>query len=119
MVQEKKNILKLTISLLLVFCILPFDASYELAAVQHPEKRPKTVLFIPAFMECTVGAAITNQRTIFSSFDELLKDTLIFKQKSIELTRAYVSFLTELSVRFAKYAGQKAITIRAPPCFKS
>lgn len=117
MLQKKKNILRLTISLLLL-CILPFDAAYEFSAVQHPKKNPNTVLFIPAFLECTIGTAITNRLSNFNSFNEFLKDALIFKQSSIELIRAYVSFLTEFSVCLAKYAGQTTITIRAPPCFK-
>jgi hypothetical protein len=118
MIQEKKNILRITISLLLVLCILPFGAAYDLTAVQHREKNPKSVLFIPAFMECPIGSAINNQRTNFNSFDKFFSDALVPKQRSIKLTRAYVSFLTEFSVRFAKYAWQTTITIRAPPCFK-
>ncbi|RJP47336.1 MAG: hypothetical protein C4548_01205 [Desulfobacteraceae bacterium] len=116
MIQKKKNILRLTISLLLL-CILPFDAAYEFSAVQHPEKDPKTVLFIPAFMESAIGAAITNRPPNFNTFNEFLKDALIFKQSSIELTRAYLSFLTEPTVCLAKYVGQNTITIRAPPCY--
>jgi hypothetical protein len=119
MIKAKKNILRITISLLLVLCILPFDAAYELTSTQHPVKGPKSVLFIPACMDCMIGTAISNQRTNFNSFDELLKDALILKQKSIESTRAYISFLNGFSVCFAKYEGQTTITIRAPPCCKS
>jgi len=119
MIQKRKYILRLTISLLLVLCILPFNAAFELSAVQPPEKNPETVLFLPAFMDCTIGTAITNRLSNFNSSNVFLKDALIFKQISIELIRAYSSFLTEFSVRFAKYEGQTTLTIRAPPCFKS
>ena len=118
MILEKKNILRIIISLLLVLCILPIDTAYELAVMQHPKKNPQSFLFVPDLMECTIGTAIFNQRTNFNSFVKFLNDALIPKQRSIRLTRAYIFFLTEFSVRFAKYTGQTAIIIRAPPCFK-
>jgi len=68
MIQKRKYILRLTISLLLVLCILPFNAAHEFSAVQRPEKNPQTVLLIPAFMESATGTAITNRLSNFNSF---------------------------------------------------
>jgi hypothetical protein len=118
MIKKEQDILRTSISLLLVLCFLPFDAAYELTSGHQSEKNSKSVLLIQAFMECTASPAILNQQTKFNSFDEILKDALIIERTPIELIRIYIFSLTEFSIHFAQHAGQ-TIAIRAPPSFKS
>lgn len=117
MIKESKNMFRLAISLLLVFCLLSVVAAYEPVTVQHPGKNKKTDLLIPAFMGRANGIAILKLRNNSKSPNRLFKNALILEQTSDNLPRASLSFLTEFSDRFSQYTGQTTLTIRAPPCF--
>ncbi len=107
--------MRLTVSLLLVLCILPFVTAHEPAGMQNPQKSPKTVLFTPAITGRTVAAAAFDNRANLKSSDGLSKDALIIGQKSTDSADLSIYIPTDFRDRSAQCPEHTAIGIRAPP----
>jgi hypothetical protein len=113
-----KKILRLTVSLLLVLCPLLAAAAAEPAGTRGIGKIQKTVLLTPAYIGHAVPAATLHHRPCFKSSDGPFKVALIFRPIALCGARAAVFFSAEFNDPFGRCPGQRAIFIRAPPCFR-
>jgi hypothetical protein len=115
MFQKATKIIRPGISLLLVLCYLSILATLASSIGQNLAQSLKAVRLTPAFMGGGVDPAILNYRTNIDSSVEICKVEPISGSESIDPTRAFAPFPTELGVQFPQYMGHATIAIRAPP----
>lgn len=113
--HDMRRVLRLVISLLLVFCTPSVVHDYGIASVPSFEQRSKTDHFAPSIAESTIGSVDLVQRTNPKSSDRTFCDAVIPDQVPIVSILFLTFSVFEAIDRFVRKIGFKAISSRAPP----
>lgn len=119
MIKCANSLLRLTISLLLVFCAHPISKECAQDTIQSFTNSSSMAYFAPAILEATFSTASLTSRERYNSSDKSFQYALILHQIHLNSTQPLFSIHFNDIDCFANKIWHAATATRAPPIFTS
>lgn len=117
MLRYANSLLRLTISLLLVFCAHPIPKECAQETGNLIQYNSSMAHFAPAILGSTIAIVGLTPKTIYNSHDTFFQHSLILDQVLINLTQPLFSVLSNASDFFNNKIRIDTKATRAPPIF--
>lgn len=117
MLRYANSLLRLTISLLLIFCAHPIPKECAQDTGNLIQYSSSMAHFGPAILGSTVAIVGLTPKTIYNSHDNFFQHALILDQALINLTQPLFSVLFNASDCFSNKIWSDTKATRAPPIF--
>lgn len=119
MIKCANSLLRLTISLLLVFCAHPISKECAQDTVQSFTNSSSMVYFTPAILESTLATVSSTSKESYNSSDKSFQYALTLHQILLNSTQPLFSIHFNDIDCFANKIWLAATATRAPPIFTS
>lgn len=119
MIKCANSLLRLTISLLLVFCAHPISKECAQDTVQSFTNSSSMAYFAPAILESTFATVSSTSKEGYNSSDKSFQYALILHQILLNSTQPLFSIHFNDIDYFANKIWLAATATRAPPIFTS
>ena len=117
MIKCTHSLLRIAISLLLVFCAHPIAKECAHDTIQSIENISSAAYFAPVILKSTTGIINFTIKESHNSSNKSFHHAVILDQLFTKLTQPLFSFLLDAADRFSNKIRLDATATRAPPIF--